>query len=139
MQKKYFIIILIVLSIIGLGTSFYLVYNHYYPNLQGSVCDITAAISCAVVNSGIYSTILGIPVALFGVLWFLILGVFSWKVLKGRTFSKQLLGWNVIGMFFVIYFIYIEILLTTICPLCTVVHVLVLFSLILSLLLYKKL
>jgi len=139
MQQKFFIIVLIILSILGLATSAYLVYDHYNPNLQGSICDITAAISCAVVNSGIYSTILGIPVALFGVLWFLILGLLSWNTLKGKKCSKYLLGWNILGMLFVIYFIYIEILLTTICPFCTVVHVLAIFSLILSLLLYKKL
>ena len=138
MQKESLIIGLLILTLLGLATSLYLVYNHYYPRLQGGICDITAAVSCTVVNSGIYSTIAGIPVAMYGVLWFLILGTFSWKSEQDKKAIPKLLGWNILGMVFVIYFIYIEYVLDTICPFCTVVHILVLLSLVLSILLYKQ-
>jgi uncharacterized membrane protein len=138
MQQKYFRITLIILSLLGLATSAYLVYDHYNPNLEGSICDITAAVSCAVVNSGVYSTIVGIPVAIYGIAWFLISGFLSWNIFKKKNASKQLLGWNAAGLLFVLYFIYIEFLLKTVCPFCTVVHVLVALSLILSILLYKQ-
>lgn len=139
MQNKYLLVSLLILSLLGLVTSIYLVYDHYNPQLQGSVCDITAAISCAVVNSGIYSTIAGIPVAIFGVFWFFILGFLSWNLFKNKNVSKHLLGWNILGALFVVYFIYIEILLTTLCPFCTIVHVLVILSFLLSVITYKKL
>ncbi len=138
MQKKSLIIGLFILTILGLVTSLYLVYNHYYPHLQGGICDITAAVSCTVVNSGIYSTFFGIPVAMYGVLWFLILGTFSRKSWQDKKAIPKLLGWNILGMVFVLYFIYIEFVLGTICPFCTVVHILVSLSLVLSIILYKQ-
>ncbi|MDP3699083.1 MAG: vitamin K epoxide reductase family protein, partial [Nanoarchaeota archaeon] len=138
MQKKYFIIILLILSIVGLVTSLSLTYSHYNPSLKGGVCDITASVSCTVVNSGIYSTIVGIPVAVYGVVWFLILGTFSWKSRTEKKAIPKLLGWNILGMVFVFYFVYIEYVLGTICPFCTVVHVLVALSLVMSILLYKQ-
>jgi len=138
MQKKSLINGLLFLTLLGLATSLYLVYNHYYPHLQGGICDITAAVSCTVVNSGIYSTIFGIPVAFYGVLWFLILGIFSWKSGQDKKAIPKLLGWNILGMAFVLYFVYLEYLLSRICPFCTVVHILVVLSLIISIFLYKQ-
>ena len=138
MQKKYLIIGLIVLSVLGLITSLYLAYNHYHPHLKGGICDITAAVSCTVVNSGMYSTIFGMPVALYGILWSFILGFLSWKAWDDRKFIPKVLWWNILGIVFVAYFIYIEYLLGTICPFCTVVHVLVAVSLVLSIVLYKQ-
>ncbi|MDP3698248.1 MAG: vitamin K epoxide reductase family protein, partial [Nanoarchaeota archaeon] len=102
------------------------------------VCDITASVSCTVVNSGIYYTIVGIQVAVYGVAWFLISGVLSWNSFKNRNVIPKLVGWNVAGLLFVFYFIYIEFLLSTICPFCTVVHVIIVISLVLSIVLYKQ-
>ena len=138
MQKKSLIIGLLILTLLGLATSLYLVYNHYYPHLQGGICDITAAVSCTIVNSGIYSTIFGIPVAMYGVFWFLVAGTLSWSSVRNKKAIPQLLGWNIFGLLFVFYFIYIEFLLDTICPFCTVVHVLIAISLIFSILFYQQ-
>jgi len=138
MRQKSLINGLLFLTLLGLATSLYLVYNHYYPHLQGGICDITAAVSCTVVNSGIYSTLDGIPVAMYGVVWFLILGIFSWKSGQDRKAIPRLLGWNILGILFVLYFVYIEYVLGTICPFCTVVHILVILSLILSIWLYQQ-
>src|SRR3989344_546597 len=137
MNRKYFFIILLFLSLLGFLTSTYLIYNHYSPSLRGSLCDITAAVSCSVINSGIYSKIAGIPVATYGVAWFVMLGLLSGYSWKKESNISKLVWWNVTGLLFVFYFIYIEFLLSTICPLCTVVHVLVLASLVISIILYK--
>ena len=138
MQKKHFIIALLIVSVLGLVTSLYLTYNHYYPSLEGSFCDITASVSCTVVNTGIYSKIVGIPIAVYGLAWFLMLGILSWKSWKNKETIPKLIWWNVGGLLFVAYFIYLEFLLTTLCPSCTVIHVLVALSLLLSLFLYKQ-
>lgn len=138
MQKKHFVMSLILLSIFGLSLSTYLVYNHYYPSLEGTVCDVFASASCTVVNSGIYSTIAEIPVALYGAVWFLISGILSWNSLRNKNTIPKLFWWNAAGLLSVIYFIYLEFLLNTICPFCTIVHVLVVISLVLSTLLYKQ-
>ncbi|MBI2125333.1 vitamin K epoxide reductase family protein [Candidatus Woesearchaeota archaeon] len=139
MQKKHFIISLLILSVFGLGTSLYLVYNHYNPSLEGSVCDITASVSCTILNSGIYSKILGVPVAIYGVAWFIVLGILSWNSVRNKKNFQKLLLWNAGGFLSVFYFVYIEFLLSTFCPFCTVVHVLVAVSLILTIVGYRRL
>ncbi|GEM_PF-5173489 len=138
MHKKSLINLLLIFTLLGLATSVYLVYNHYYPHLQGGICDITASVSCTVVNSGPYSTILRIPVAIYGIVWFLIFGFFCWKALTENGVLPKVLGWNILGILFIIYFIYIEYVLGTVCPFCTVVHVLIAISLIISIFLYKQ-
>src|SRR3989338_9183573 len=138
MQKKHFSISIVILSILGLITSLYLVYNHYYPALEGSVCDITASVSCTVINSGIYSKIAGIPVAVYGVAWFIVLGILSWSSLSNRNTIPKLLLWNAGGFLSLFYFIYIELLLSTLCPFCTVVHVLIAISLVLTIIYHKR-
>ncbi len=138
MQKKHFIIALLLVSLLGLVTSLYLTYNHYNPSLEGSFCDITASVSCTVVNTGIYSEIVGVPVAIYGVAWFLFLGILSLGSRKNDELIPKLIWLNIGGMLFVAYFIYIEFLLTTLCPSCTLVHVLIALSLLLSIFLYKQ-
>lgn len=138
MQKKYFVIIILIVSVLGLVTSIYLTYNHYNPSLGGSFCDKIPSASCTVVNSGIYSKILRVPVAIYGIVWFLISGILSLNSLYQANTISKLLCWNAAGLLFVFYFIYLEFLLSTICPFCTVVHVLVAISLIISIILYKQ-
>ena len=138
MQKKHFITSILILSALGLITSLYLTYTHYHPSLGGSVCDIIASASCTVVNSGIYSKILGIPVAIYGIAWFIGLGILSWNSFDDKNTLPKLLWWNVGGFLSVFYFIYIEFLLGTICPFCTVVHILVVLSVFLSFIFYKQ-
>lgn len=138
MRKKNLIACLIIISMIGLALSSYMVYTHYHPSLEGSVCDIIASASCTVVNSGIYSKIAGIPVAMYGAIWFIMSGVLSWNSLNNKNIFPKLLVWNGIGFLSIFYFIYIEFLLDTICPSCTVVHVLVALSLVISIVLYKQ-
>ena len=70
-----------ILSIIGLLTSLYLVYNHYAPPQAGSFCDFGETISCSLVNTSVYSELFGVPVALFGAVWFIIFGLLSWKAM----------------------------------------------------------
>lgn len=138
MQQKHFSAWILILSILGLITSLYLTYNHYHPSLHGGVCDITASVSCTVVNSGIYSTVLGIPVAVYGIAWFLGLGILSWNSFEDKNTLPKLLWWNIGGFLSVFYFIYIEFLLGTICPFCTVVHAVIATSLVLSIIFYKQ-
>ena len=65
---------IVLLSILGFVTSLYLSYRHFFPAIGNTICDISATISCTLVNSSAYSTLLGAPVALFGVVWFIFIG-----------------------------------------------------------------
>jgi len=74
-------ILLIVFSISGIIIMAYLTYLHYAPTSpDGSVCDIGEGLSCDMVNKSAYSEILGIPVSVFGVLYFTLVAVLSiWR------------------------------------------------------------
>lgn len=129
---------LIVFSIIGIGLSGYMTYTHYIPEYTG-VCDALAGPgACSYVNTSEYSEILGIPVAILGIIWFIVLWVLSHLSKQKRKHIDELFSWTVIGMVFVGYFIFAEIQLLTVCFYCTLVHIIVLLSFLLSLVLYKN-
>ncbi len=128
---------IIILSIVGIATSIYLVQNHYAPPTEGALCDFGETISCSLVNTSVFSELFNVPVALFGALWFIILIFMSWKAMKKDKLIPIILGWSILGILFVIYMIIAEIILKAICLFCTLVHIIVLITLILSILLYK--
>ena len=137
-MKKKIYIAYIVLSLIGFAVSLYLTVEHFLKS-QGA-CDFNATVSCSLVNTSIYSEILGIPVAIFGLLWFVALFLLAWQAYtkKDKKQQKRLLYWNIGGFLFVVYLIIAKILLKVICPLCTAVHVIVLVALGLSIYSYKN-
>jgi len=137
-EREHFLLkVLIVLGIIAFLTSLYLVNNHYDVS-TGSFCDFGATISCSLVNTSIYSEFLNVPVAFMGALWATFLMLIAWWTMEKRSYLLALILWSVFGLGAVIYFIIAEIILKALCPFCTLVHVIVLASLIISLALYTK-
>tara|TARA_Y100000310_G_scaffold267836_1_gene280080 strand:- start:595 stop:1092 length:498 start_codon:yes stop_codon:yes gene_type:complete len=132
---------LIILGVIGLVTSTYLTFLHYNPGGDLGFClvDENGVSSCTIVNSSSFSEVLGIPAGVLGMVWFAILFVLLWQVKKRQELAKRLLIWNVLGVLSIFYFIYGEIVLGTICTYCTVVHVIVVISLIVSIFFMKEL
>src|SRR5262249_12661653 len=65
---------------VGLGASVVAAYVHYHalsdPRYT-SFCDINATVSCTQVYQSQYSTVWGIPVALFGAMWFALAGLLA--------------------------------------------------------------
>lgn len=49
----------------------YLTRLHYSPSGFSAVCDFSAGFSCDIVNKSLYSEILGVPVAVLGLVYFL--------------------------------------------------------------------
>ncbi len=115
--------VIIILSVLGLATSIYLAWTHFVPPAGGSFCDISSAVSCSLVNSSVYSILFGVPVSIFGALWFVILGFAAYKAQKQKELVHGMLWWNWLGLGFVVYLIIAEIILEAICPMCTVVHI----------------
>ena len=137
-SKTKILKIIIILSILGIIVSLYLVENHYAPPTKGALCDISESISCSLVNTSTFSELFNVPVALLGVLWFLVLIIFSWKALKkDGALPTMMLGWGILGILFVIYFVIAEIILRSICPFCTLVHAIVITIFILLWRLYR--
>jgi len=124
-QTNVIIRVILVLGAIGMLVSLYLVKDHY--NTQKSICDLGNHFSCSVINKSIYSMLFNVPVAVFGVLWFVVMIGFSLKIWENPSDSSYWIGahmaWSVIGALFCFYFIYAEFMLQAICPFCTIVHI----------------
>jgi uncharacterized membrane protein len=131
---------IIILSIIGLAVSGYLTENHFVAGESGSVCDFNEVISCSLVNTSEFSELFNVPVAVFGALWFVIMGLLAWKAMKkkGEELYIPILGWSILGILFVIYMIIAEIILQALCPFCTVVHIISVVVFVLAIILYKS-
>jgi uncharacterized membrane protein len=135
-NNKLLLSIILVLSIIGLITSIYLTNNHY--DTSGTFCDTSDAVSCSLVNSSVFSEILNVPVAILGALWFVLLLMMTWKAMKKDKYLPVILGWSILGLFFVAYFIIAEIILKAICPLCTIVHAITILIFVMAFWMFKK-
>lgn len=125
------------LSTLGLATSTWLVAHHYGRVGSGALCELGSSLSCAEVLGSDWAILLGVPVAVHGCVYFLlaltaaVLG-FVYDHTDFRISRDILLanvGCHAVGMLSVFYFLFAEWMLGAICPLCTVVHIAVLLSL----------
>lgn len=121
-RKKFIRIGLLSLAVIGIVVMSYLTYLHYAPG--DAFCDIGEGVSCSTVNTSIYSVVLGIPVSIAGLLYFL--GVF---VAVLRNYNKKLLK-NIILLTIVflgpsLYLTIVEIvIIKSICIFCELAKIL---------------
>jgi uncharacterized membrane protein len=93
--------------------------HHHYGSSQTSYCDFGASFNCDIVNRSIYSTVLGVPDALIGILGYgLLLALATLYRTKAKTPFMLLLA-STAGLGFALYLTYIEkFLLATWCILC---------------------
>ncbi len=138
MNNKKILTWIVILSIVGLLTSLYLTAGHFKGAEQGSFCDFSETISCSIVNTSVFSQIANVPVALFGAIWFVILLAMSIRAKKDKKLTTPLFLWNIAGLLSIGYFIFAEFMLKALCPLCTIVHIIILITFILSSLMFKK-
>ena len=112
----------------GLLISAYLTALHYDTHIP-LVCQASGIVNCEGVLTSPQSAWLGVPVALYGVLWFLVMGGL---VLAGARpaapswLTDVSLLWTLIGAASVAYLVYSELgIIGRICIWCTSVHVIV--------------
>ena len=115
LKRKTILYIVLIISFIGILLSGYLTYTHYYPESGSDVCIVGEEDSCSLVTTSSYAKIFGIPVAILGILWFLMLGFLTITLFTSKKYVRELFSWNVFGIIFVAYFIFAEIQLKTIC------------------------
>jgi uncharacterized membrane protein len=118
-----------VLSVLGLVDAGYQVYTHFSGT--GLLGCSSKADSCVLVQNSVYAWIFHIPVAVYGAAFFVFMVVicspWAWRFEHPR-YSK-IISWArlaavVIGMIFVLYLIYREVIsLGQICEYCTSVHI----------------
>ncbi len=124
-------------SLIGLGISIYLTIEHYTQNAYAG-CPTNSTFNCFKVTTSPESVILGIPVAVLGLAFYLFLSAINspwgWRS-KLPAVHWVRVGSIVLGMVFVLYLVYAELfLINSICLYCTAVHIItfILFGLIVT-------
>jgi len=107
-----------ILALAGIVVSSLSLYHHYGTS-QTTYCDFGANFNCDIVNRSIYSTILGVPDALVGVLGYAgLLALATVYRAKAEAPAMLLIG-SVAGLSFALYLTYIEaFVLATWCILC---------------------
>ncbi len=118
-----------VASVLGLGVSGYLTYEHFTSSTS-LACSDNGVINCLKVTTSSYSEVAGVPVVLLGLIFFslmLILQVPPMWRRPGVAIRWIRLGWATIGLGTVLYLFYAELFrIDAICLWCTSVHVLTL-------------
>ena len=114
----------LLLSLAGLGVSIYLTITHFDKVLL--VCDTNATINCEKVTTSPQSEILGIPVAMLGLLFFVPMILLclpaAWRSADRRIHLARLVL-SVTGVGMILYLIIAELfIIKAICLWCSGVH-----------------
>ena len=103
-----------------------------------SFCDINASVSCTQVYQSRYGSVLGVPVALGGVIWFAAVLLLTYAGARAPqaaapNVAGYLLLWSTVGLAVAMYMAYASFfVLGTVCLLCVLVYVAVVGIFILS-------
>lgn len=143
-RESHILIVLLILSMVGIGLATFLVANHYQL-VRADFCTVGALFSCEKVNQSDYSVVLGIPWAVIGLVGFVAVFALAYlrlyypdKDTKNR-FIPLLLVFSVIGTAFIIYLNYLELfVINEICLLCAASHTIMVVILILVTWLYLR-
>ena len=82
--------------------------QHHFATSKTAFCDIGEVFNCDIVNRSEYSTILGIPVALIGMLGYAALTGLATVYRERRETPEMLLGAAALGLAFALYLTYVE-------------------------------
>lgn len=115
------------LSLLGLLVSGYLTYEHFTDNAT-LACTVTGVVDCSKVTSSAWSTFVGVPVSVLGVVFFaLLVGLCLpsvWR-LGSVWLDRARLAWVSVGLAMALYLVWAELFrIHAICLWCTGVHVL---------------
>lgn len=113
------------LSLLGLGISVYLTVEHYSGN-HSLACPNTGTVNCLKVTTGPYSSIVGLPVAVYGLAFFVAMLAFMspplWRSPVMLVHRLRLVAVTA-GMAMVLWLVYVELFKAdAICLWCTGVH-----------------
>ena len=99
--------LILVLAVAGVGVSSVSLYHHF-SKAKTSFCDVGESFNCDLVNRSQYSTFHGVPVALLGLLGYLL--IFSLTtVYRGKAETPFILaGAALTGFVFALYLTYVE-------------------------------
>lgn len=116
-----------IIGVLGLLVAIYLTLYHYAG--IPLVCSEQGVINCNSVLNSSYAILFGVPIAVYGVIFFMVeLAVIH---LAGKKKDWVVL-YNTLGLGFVAYLLYAEYMLGEICIYCTAIHIITLALFILS-------
>jgi uncharacterized membrane protein/protein-disulfide isomerase len=117
----------LVCALVGFGASVASAYTHYHllfdPTYR-SFCDVNATFSCSQVLLSRFGTVRGIPVAIFGALWFGVAGLLSVVGMRARDSVREsvpgyLFVLSTLALSVILYLAYASLfLLQAVCVLC---------------------
>jgi uncharacterized membrane protein len=124
----------VALSLIGLGLSVYLTIGHF-EGPRFLECADSGAINCQKVTTSAQSYVFGIPVAILGLGYWVVMSAFNspwaWRAADRRIHIARLVL-AVLGIGFVLYLLSAELLIIkAICLYCTGVHIITFAQLVL--------
>jgi uncharacterized membrane protein/protein-disulfide isomerase len=114
-------------ALVGLGASVAAAYVHYQllsDPLYTSFCDVSATFSCTQVYESRFSTFAGVPVAIFGGIWFVCAGLLAIAGMAARPQVREsipgyLFALSTLALAAVLYLLYASVvILQTYCPMC---------------------
>ena len=119
-------------ALLGLGASTYSSWVHYRiltdPTYVESFCDVNATVSCTAAYSSRFGSFAGVPVAIFGTLFFaFVLGLIAWSVRSAVT-RENLAGYvfasSTMGLATVLYLAYASyFILGVVCLACLTTYI----------------
>lgn len=131
------LIMIAILAVAGMAVSSVSL-AHHYSTSKSSFCDFSETVNCDIVNRSEYSAVLGIPVALMGVLGYFALLVIAIMNCRRRGNFHLLFWMAVAGLVFALYLTYIEgFVLYTWCILCLSSLIIIFFITVLSFLVLR--
>ena len=115
-MNRILLYLLMIFCLVGVVLSAFSLRAHFSTSTT-EYCALDETFNCDIVNRSSYSQLLGVPVALIGLLGYLLLFAMSFR--HDRFFAVLRFGASAIGLGFAIYLTYIEAyVLATWCLLC---------------------
>ena len=96
-----------ILAVCGIALSSVSLQRHYATS-KTAFCDAGEAFNCDIVNRSTYSTVLGVPVALIGMLGYGALAGLATVYRSRRDVPALLSGGSAAGLAFALYLTYVE-------------------------------
>lgn len=117
-RSRRILLVIALLAVAGVGVSS-LSLAHHFAKSKGSYCDFGETFNCDMVNRSVYSVVMGVPVALIGVVGYLgLLALATVYRTKAETPALLLVG-GLAGLAFALYLTYVEAFILAVwCILC---------------------
>ncbi|MGN6606445.1 MAG: vitamin K epoxide reductase family protein [Jatrophihabitans sp.] len=117
-------VVAVVASVVALAISIYLTVEHYDQHLT-LACPENGTINCAKVTTSRWSVIAGVPVAVLGLAYFVVMSAVLAVPIRHRAVELARVVLAVGGALMVVWLVYVELFeVDAICLWCLAVHVL---------------